>query len=673
MQKSKLPANINFKLRIFKKVLTAVLGTLFFLISVPLAYGATDLKVSGNGHYIETSAGNPFFYLGDTEWVLNKHDDNQIISLLDDRRAKGFTVIQVLATRNWGSPDDWARTDYNGNLPFNSNDVTQLNVNYWNRWRWTADKCAERNLYLALHIGEAGRKEDPWYCQSNSQCYEYGRKVGDTFKDKTNIIFNVGQDMHGNDGVGVDGWRAIAEGVADGVNGINNYNGSADYSTTFMTFHPRGGSPHTSSAWFHGDSWLNANGMEVWHSYSMDFDLYMVVNGDYNLTNPVKPTLMVEGSYEGESDSNVGTISTRAVRLEAWHTYFAGGAGYGYGNFNNWAIYDNINYINSAGAQQMKVLKDFLNVREWWKFVPDQGIISSGTGSLGTRKAAVSSTDGDECYVYYPTVSSASIRMDCIMTASQANATWFDPRNGNTQSVGTYTTSQIVSLTPPSGWEDALLIIKQSSATPYCGDSSCNSSETCLTCPGDCGSCPVIQSPYPGPNPVQIPGTIETENFDNGGEGVSYHDTTATNDGGAYRAGEGVDIETCTDTGDGYNLSYNKAEEWQEYSINVASTETFDIEVRVASNIDFGGTFHIEFNGVNKTGNLTLPVTGGWQSWTTVKKTGVSLSAGQQIMKLVSDTAVNTTSGSLGNYNYIKITSADDTTPPSAPSGVRVS
>src|SRR5690349_19409651 len=54
---------------------------------------------------------------------------------------------------------------------------------------------------------------------------------------------------------------------------------------------------------------------------------------------------------------------------------------------------------------------------------------------------------------------------------------------------------------------------------------------------------PFSGTPYTG-TAITLPGRIEVENYDNGGEGVAYHDTTATNDGGAYRA-EGVDVCTC--------------------------------------------------------------------------------------------------------------------------------
>ena len=48
-------------------------------------------------------------------------------------------------------------------------------------------------------------------------------------------------------------------------------------------------------------------------------------------------------------------------------------------------------------------------------------------------------------------------------------------------------------------------------------------------------------TPFNG-TPVNLPATIQAENFDNGGEGVAYHDNDAANQGGAYRQ-TGVDVE----------------------------------------------------------------------------------------------------------------------------------
>jgi hypothetical protein len=156
-----------------------------------------------------------------------------------------------------------------------------------------------------------------------------------------------------------------------------------------------------------------------------------------------------------------------------------------------------------------------------------------------------------------------------------------------------------------------------------------------------------------------VPGTIQAEDFDQGAAGVAYHDTTPGNFGGQYRATD-VDIETTTDTGGGYNVCWADATEWLKYTVNVSAAGVYDIDFRVAS-AGPGGTFHIEVNGVNTTGSLTVPDTGGWQTWTTIRKTGVSLSAGSQVWRLVMDTNGPTTA--VGNFNYFRVAPSGGGTP----------
>ena len=158
----------------------------------------------------------------------------------------------------------------------------------------------------------------------------------------------------------------------------------------------------------------------------------------------------------------------------------------------------------------------------------------------------------------------------------------------------------------------------------------------------------VYQKPFepePPPVPAPVPGQIQAEDFDPGGEGVAYHDTDAGNNGGAYRSSD-VDIEACSDTGAGYNVGWIENGEWLQYTVDV-TPGTYDILVRVASDAT-GGSFHIEFDGVNKTGTVSFPSTGDWQAWTTVTISSVTLSGGVQPMRFVSESADY-------NVNYIKI------------------
>src|SRR5437870_3036546 len=98
------------------------------------------------------------------------------------------------------------------------------------------------------------------------------------------------------------------------------------------------------------------------------------------------------------------------------------------------------------------------------------------------------------------------------------------------------------------------------------------------------------QSPFGG-TPWSIPGTIETENFDEGGEGVSYHDTTATNEGGAYR-NSGVDIYGSSNASGGYYVKLLQGE-WLEFTVNVQETALYDVFARVLLDSAGGEQFHL--------------------------------------------------------------------------------
>jgi len=144
-----------------------------------------------------------------------------------------------------------------------------------------------------------------------------------------------------------------------------------------------------------------------------------------------------------------------------------------------------------------------------------------------------------------------------------------------------------------------------------------------------------LAGPYSG-TPTPIPGLIPPENYDTGGEGVGYHDTTAGNLYGAYR-NDDVDIveRPGGPTGSLYHVAETKAGEWLAYTVEVAEPGTYWLAANVASDGD-GGTFHVEFDGVDKTGPLTVPNTGGWHNFQPVR-VPVQLSVGVQLMRIVMD------------------------------------
>jgi O-glycosyl hydrolase len=174
---------------------------------------------------------------------------------------------------------------------------------------------------------------------------------------------------------------------------------------------------------------------------------------------------------------------------------------------------------------------------------------------------------------------------------------------------------------------------------------------------------PAGQKPYGG-MPVAIsknsPATIELENFDQGGEGVAFHDTEAGNNGGQYRVGDGVDIESVSGDTGAYNVGWATAGEWLEYTVNVAEAGSYNVDFRIASN-GAGGAFHLEVDGADVTGSITVPNTGAWQNWKTITKS-VNLPAGQHVLRLAMDTVGST--GAVGNFNYMKLSGSTVTPPP---------
>ena len=98
---------------------------------------------------------------------------------------------------------------------------------------------------------------------------------------------------------------------------------------------------------------------------------------------------------------------------------------------------------------------------------------------------------------------------------------------------------------------------------------------------------PVTPTPRPYPGPHAVPGRIQTEDFDTGGEGVAYHDTEAANLGNSnYRSSEGVDIETGNGITD---VGWVRSGEWLTYTVNATTSQSVVLELR-ASRADAGAT-----------------------------------------------------------------------------------
>lgn len=133
------------------------------------------------------------------------------------------------------------------------------------------------------------------------------------------------------------------------------------------------------------------------------------------------------------------------------------------------------------------------------------------------------------------------------------------------------------------------------------------------------------QAPFGGTVPT-MPGVVQAENYDTGGESVAYDNTTVGNPGGVYRSDD-VGIEPTSDTGGGYDVDSLNNGEWLEYTINPPDlTANYSISLRVAAPAA-GGQLRVRLNGA-VLGTVNIPSTGGSQTWQTVTLPTVPVAGG---------------------------------------------
>jgi hypothetical protein len=143
------------------------------------------------------------------------------------------------------------------------------------------------------------------------------------------------------------------------------------------------------------------------------------------------------------------------------------------------------------------------------------------------------------------------------------------------------------------------------------------------------------EGPYGG-TPVAIPGTVLAENYDLGGLGVGYEVSSTNGTDNAYRS-DGVDLETASAPATGNDLGWTASGQWFRYTVNVSTAGTYTVNFLVAAESAISDAFHLSnSSGINLSGSVAVPDTGGWQTWTTVTAT-VTLPAGTQTLTLDQD------------------------------------
>ncbi len=458
----------------------ARIGTFVLLLvtGVPLSVRAElpRLKVSDNGRFLVTEKGTPFFWLGDTAWNLFqrtslKDAPNQpaIEKYFTTRARQGFTVIQAVLMMGI-KPNDY------GHDPFTKGDSPRAKIgpgpedDYWDAADRLIEMGERHGLYMALLPVwlDSLNDKDP-IVRDPQVAYRYGQFLGSRYRVQAHIIWVLGGDPAGK-GKDVDNplrltmTRALAEGVADGVNGVDRQDGQADYSTTLMSFHPKGGH-HSSSELLHAEPWLDFNMIQTTTHFSVHN--YETVAIDYGKT-PTKPTLDGEVAYENslslrKDEPQDRRITPWDVRRAAYWAVFAGGFGHTYGHrsFIQWTRKGEntgrggdvpwYEVLDAPAANQMRHLRALIESRPFLSRIPDQSLLVGDAGKGGEH---IQATRGDGyAFIYVPTARKFTVKLGSLAW-KRVKASWFDPRTGETRPAGEFETPGEREFIPPSSGPD---------------------------------------------------------------------------------------------------------------------------------------------------------------------------------------------------------------------------
>ncbi len=423
------------------------------------------LKISDNGHYFATEKGDPFFWLGDTGWLLfKKLNREDAEKYLEDRKQKGFNVIQVMVLHDINDAaniyGDSAIVNKDISKPVETegnNFEDSTAYDFWDHADYIIKLAEEKGLYMAL-VPLWGSNVKTGLV-SPEQAAAYGKWIANRYKDYKNIIWLNGGDIFGTDSIDV--WNAL--GAAINETDPNH----------LITFHPRG--RMQSSMWFQNESWLDFNMIQSGHrAYEQDDtelhygeDNWRYVETDFNLT-PVKPTIDGEPSYEGIPHGLHDTLQPFwkdcDVRRYGYWSVFAGAFGYTYGHSavmqffkpeeHGGAYGAKIRWkpaLNEPGAQQMVHLKDLMLSRSFFNRVPDQSLIAKDQGEKYEYLVATRGTN--YAFIYTYTGRNIPVAMGKI-EGEKVKASWFDPRTGEIKEFGTFDNKGVVEFDPPGEHEN---------------------------------------------------------------------------------------------------------------------------------------------------------------------------------------------------------------------------
>jgi hypothetical protein len=397
---------------------------LFFCGAV---YGASyPLKISGTNPHILVDQNNvPFLMVGDSPQALIVNlTVSESAAYLADRAAHGFNTLWVnlLCVKYTGGRADGSLLD--GTKPFTHTlsgtsyyDLTTPNEAYFAYADQIIRMAATNGMVVMLDPIETGGLLQTALVNGSTRCGDYGRYLGNRYKNFTNLIW-----LNGND---FQYWRiatndAVITSVALGIEDedINHLQ------TIELNYHASSSLDDTNWAPIVGVNWAYsyyATYAEVLHGYNQSANM---------------PVIMGEANYEYQTNNGTDDGLPHVLRMQEYWAMLSGAAGQLYCNCYTWPFLSGWqNYLDSPGVAQLGYMKNLFGARKWYNLTPDQthAFVTAGYGafiSLGRFKdndhvTAALTPDGSLGMAYLP--QGGTITVDMTKLKNGITARWFDP------------------------------------------------------------------------------------------------------------------------------------------------------------------------------------------------------------------------------------------------------
>ena len=416
------------------------------------------LMVSSNNRYIQFENGKPFFWLGDTGWLVPQHlDRSEVEYYFNKCRRAGYNMVQIQVMDAVPSYNIYGQQSLPYGWDFTKADP-EGEYSYWDHLDYIVRKAEQNGIYIGM-VAIWGSQVQSGNINAE-QAKAYGKFLAERYKNNPNIIWIMGGDIQGD--IHPEVWNALATSIKS----IDNKH--------LMTFHPRG--RYTSAKWWSKASWMDFHTFQSGHRKygqrmgnkeypipdSTEEDNWMYVDSTWAY-KPIKPVLDDEPSYEdipkGLHDANEARWQDYDVRRYAYWSVFAGSCGHTYGHNaimqmlkpgyptgygSDGTVKAWYQGLEDPGYNQMQYLSDLMLSFPYFERIPDQSIIVGKNGMKYDRLIATRGKDYLMVYNYNSNVMKIGLRK---ISGKKKLLWWFNPSDGAISFIGT-ADNKIITMSP---------------------------------------------------------------------------------------------------------------------------------------------------------------------------------------------------------------------------------